>query len=165
MKHSITFVLIAPTCNHADVILSFKLFVLLHWKYTQSVHVKNLQVYKSPSKVTLYTTQTTCTIIDGQVMYIWDSNQNDRLCNERRIYRDVHPFTKFFDFWLRSSRCEKDSLPVFSKSSQLSMVKIFHFQMSGRWFPWHPDGGDTDLWRHQCRIFMSFCSFWLQEVS
>ena len=145
MKHSITFVLIAPTCNHADVILSFKLFVLLHWKYTQSVHVKNLQVYKSPSKVTLYTTQTTCTIIDGQVMYIWDSNQNDRLCNERRIYRDVHPFTKFFDFWLRSSKYEKKFLPVLSKLSQASMFKNFSFF---RWVEGGFRGSPMVFFRH-----------------
>ena len=37
------------------------------------------------------------------------------------------PFTNFFDLWLRSSRCGKDFLPVLSKLSQASMVKIFHF--------------------------------------
>ena len=40
----------------------------------------------------------------------------------------VHPpFTIFFDFRLRSLRYEKDFLPVLSKLSQASMVKIFHF--------------------------------------
>ena len=37
------------------------------------------------------------------------------------------PFTIFFDFRLRSLRYEKDFLPVLSKLSQASMVKIFHF--------------------------------------
>ena len=37
------------------------------------------------------------------------------------------PFTIFFDFRLRSLRYEKDFLPVISKLSQASMVKIFHF--------------------------------------
>ena len=37
------------------------------------------------------------------------------------------PFTIFFDFRLRSLRYEKDFLPVLSKLSQPSMVKIFHF--------------------------------------
>ena len=49
----------------------------------------------------------------------------------------VHPpFTIFFDFRLCSLGYEKYFLPVLSKLSQASMVKIFHFQMSGRWFPW-----------------------------
>ena len=48
------------------------------------------------------------------------------------------PLRSFFDFRLRSLRYEKDFLPVLSKLSQASMVKIFHFQMSVRWFPWHP---------------------------
>ena len=40
----------------------------------------------------------------------------------------VHPpFTISFDFRLRSLRYEKDFLPVLSKLSQASMVKIFHF--------------------------------------
>ena len=37
------------------------------------------------------------------------------------------PFTIFLDFRLRSLRYEKDFLPVLSKLSQASMVKIFHF--------------------------------------
>ena len=37
------------------------------------------------------------------------------------------PFTICFDFRLRSLRYEKDFLPVLSKLSQASMVKIFHF--------------------------------------
>ena len=37
------------------------------------------------------------------------------------------PFTNFFDFRLRSLRYEKDFLPVLSKLSWASMVKIFHF--------------------------------------
>ena len=37
------------------------------------------------------------------------------------------PFTIIFDFRLRSLRYEKDFLPVLSKLSQASMVKIFHF--------------------------------------
>ena len=37
------------------------------------------------------------------------------------------PFTIFFDFRLRSLRNEKDFLPVLSKLSQASMVKMFHF--------------------------------------
>ena len=37
------------------------------------------------------------------------------------------PFKIFFDFRLRSLRYEKDFLPVLSKLSQASMVKIFHF--------------------------------------
>ena len=37
------------------------------------------------------------------------------------------PFTIFFYFRLRSLRYEKDFLPVLSKLSQASMVKIFHF--------------------------------------
>ena len=37
------------------------------------------------------------------------------------------PFTIFFDFRLRSLRYKKDFLPVLSKLSQASMVKIFHF--------------------------------------
>ena len=37
------------------------------------------------------------------------------------------PFTIFFDFRLRSLRYEKDFLPVLSKLSQASLVKIFHF--------------------------------------
>ena len=41
------------------------------------------------------------------------------------------PFTILFDFWLRSLRYEKDFLPVSSKLSQASMVKIFHF--SDKW--------------------------------
>ena len=59
----------------------------------------------------------------------------------RRIYGGCTPppITIFFDFRLRSLRYEKDFLPVWSKLSQASMVKIF--QMSGRWFPWHPKGG------------------------
>ena len=40
----------------------------------------------------------------------------------------VHPpFTIFFEFRLRSLRYEKDFLPVLSKLSQASMVKILHF--------------------------------------
>ena len=37
------------------------------------------------------------------------------------------PFPIIFDFRLRSLRYEKDFLPVLSKLSQASMVKIFHF--------------------------------------
>ena len=37
------------------------------------------------------------------------------------------PFTIFFDFRLRSLRYEKDFLPVLSKLSHASMIKIFHF--------------------------------------
>ena len=49
--------------------------------------------------------------------------------NGRRIYGGVYtlPFTIFFDFRLHSLRYEKDFLPVLSKLSQASMVKIFHF--------------------------------------
>ena len=62
----------------------------------------------------------------------------------RRIYGGVHPtFTIFVDFWLRSSRYEKDFLQVLLKLSQASMFKFFIFQTSGRWFPWHPKGGCT----------------------
>ena len=35
-------------------------------------------------------------------------------------------FSIFFDFRLRSLRYEKDFLPVLSKLSQASMIKIFH---------------------------------------
>ena len=55
---------------------------------------------------------------------------------------DVHSsFSIFLDFWLRSSRHEKDFLPELSKLSQKSMAKIFIFQMSRRWFSWQPKGG------------------------
>ena len=37
------------------------------------------------------------------------------------------PLYDLFDFRLRSLRYEKDFLPVLSKLSQASMVKIFHF--------------------------------------
>ena len=48
--------------------------------------------------------------------------------NWRRIFMGVYtPFTIFFDFRLRSLRYENDFLPVLSKLSQTSMVKIFHF--------------------------------------
>ena len=50
------------------------------------------------------------------------------------------PFTIFL-FLTSFFKIEKDFLPVLSKLSQASMVKIFIFQMSGRWFPWHPKGG------------------------
>ena len=40
----------------------------------------------------------------------------------------VHPpFTIFFDFRLHSLSYEKDFLPVLTKLSQASTVKIFHF--------------------------------------
>ena len=48
------------------------------------------------------------------------------------------PFTNFFDFWLRSSRYEKDLLQVLSNLPGASLLKIS--QMSGKWFPWHPKG-------------------------
>ena len=52
----------------------------------------------------------------------------DSSLNGRRIYGGcTPPFTIFFDFRLRSLRYEKDFLPVLSKLSQASMVKIFHF--------------------------------------
>ena len=41
------------------------------------------------------------------------------------------PFPNFFDFRLRSSRYEKDVLPVSSKLSQASLVEIFYF--SDKW--------------------------------
>ena len=48
--------------------------------------------------------------------------------NGRRIYGGcTPPFTIFFDFRLRSLRYEKYFLPVLSKLSQASMIKIFHF--------------------------------------
>ena len=51
------------------------------------------------------------------------------LLNGRGIYGGgcTPPFTIFFDFRLRSLRYEKDFLPVLSKLSQASMIKIFHF--------------------------------------
>ena len=48
--------------------------------------------------------------------------------NGRRIYGGVYTlFTIFFEFRLRSARYEKDFLPVLSKSSQASMVRILSF--------------------------------------
>ena len=49
------------------------------------------------------------------------------------------PFTNFFDFCLRSSRYDNKYLPMLSKLSQASLVKIF--QISGGWVSWHPKGG------------------------
>ena len=49
---------------------------------------------------------------------------------------DVTPFTNFFDFCLRSSRYDNKYLPMLSKLSQASLVKIF--QISGGWVSWHP---------------------------
>ena len=45
---------------------------------------------------------------------------------EEGFMEGVHPFTKAFDFWLRSSRYEKDFLQVLLKKSQASVIKIFH---------------------------------------
>ena len=52
------------------------------------------------------------------------------------------PFTIFL-FLTSFFKYEKDFLQVLSKLSHASMVKFFIFQMSGRWFPWHPKGGCT----------------------
>ena len=55
----------------------------------------------------------------------------------RRIYGGVvHPFTKFFDFWLCSLRYEKDFCQCYYLRHP--WLKFFIFQISGKWFPWHP---------------------------
>ena len=64
------------------------------------------------------------------------------------------PFTIIFDFLLRSSRYEKYFLPELSKLSQVSLSKFFIFQISGRWFPWHPPINPE--------VF--FQTYWLQQV-
>ena len=67
------------------------------------------------------------------IVLIWQNNRassaaNWYLFNGRRIYGGcTPPFKNFFDLWLRSSRYEKYFLPVLSKLSQASLVKIFHF--------------------------------------
>ena len=53
------------------------------------------------------------------------------------------PFTIFFDFRLRSLRYEKDFLPVLSKLSQASMVKIFHFSDEWKVVSVAPQRGDV----------------------
>ena len=64
--------------------------------------------------------------------------------NGRRIYGGCTPhFMNFFisDFIL------KDTKKIFCKCYQNYLrhlwLKSFIFQMSGRWFPWHPKGGCT----------------------
>jgi len=68
---------------------------------------------------------------------------NDSFLNGRRIYGGgVHPpFTIFFDFRLRSLRYEKDFCQCYQNYLRHLWLKFFIFQMSGRWFPWHPKGG------------------------
>ena len=49
-------------------------------------------------------------------------------------------FNNFFYFWLRSSRYEKDFCKFYQNYLGHLCLQFFIFQMSGRWFPWHPPG-------------------------
>ena len=55
-------------------------------------------------------------------------------CTGRRIYRDVQPsFTNSFYFLV----LQDTKKLLLSKVFQASLIKIFPFQVSGGWFPWH----------------------------